>query len=400
MLKKVILKHNKEEALRRFHPWVFSGAIHKVEGGAGEDGELVEVWSGGKVCMGVGHYHLGSIAVRMLAFELIEINEDFWFERLRSALALRQAMVISESTNAYRLIHGEGDRCSGLIIDVYADVAVFQAHSIGMHRCRADIAAALRRLYAEQNLPLNGIYDKSKNSLPSQYATANCEENYIWAAEGRAETFSVEVLENGQKFEVNWKEGQKTGFFLDQRDNRQLLGQYAKGKTVLNTFCYSGGFSVYALAQGATKVVSVDASEKAISLVHKNLIINNFDETKHEAVVGDVSQYLKTSEAFDIVVLDPPAYAKTLDKRHQAVQGYKRLNIAGLRAVKSGGLLFTFSCSQVVDNALFYQTIVAAGIEAGRNVRVLHHLSQGGDHPVNLFHPESGYLKGLVLYVE
>jgi 23S rRNA (cytosine1962-C5)-methyltransferase len=398
---KVILKHHKEEALRRFHPWVFSGAIHRFDGGTPVDGDIVEVWSGGKEFLGVGHYHAGSIAVRVLAFDAIVIDVDFWYERLASALMLRQRMVVSDNTNAYRLMHGEGDQCSGLIIDVYGDVVVFQAHSIGMHRSRLDIAAALQKLFAEYNLPLRGIYDKSKNALPTQYSAEHCTEDYIWyASEEEEKPYSIVMRENGHLFEVNWKEGQKTGFFLDQRDNRQLLAQHCKDKSVLNTFCYSGGFSIYALQSGASKVVSVDASERAIGLVEKNISLNDFDPSRHESVVADVTNYLKTTETYDIVILDPPAYAKTLDKRHQAVQGYKRLNIAGLKAVKSGGLLFTFSCSQVVDTQLFYQTIVAAGIEAGRNIRVLHHLSQGADHPVNLFHPESSYLKGLVLYVD
>ena len=399
MLTKVVLKHNKEEALRRFHPWVFSGAIHRFDGKKPVDGDLVEVLSAQQEFLGVGHYHAGSIAVRVLSFEQTTINQTFWQQRLKSALDLRLRMVINPQTNAYRLIHGEGDRCSGLIIDVYKDVAVFQAHSIGMHRHREDIAAALRQVFQDANMPLAGIYDKSLNSLPNQYAKLHCQEGYIWTNGEPTEDFR-QVLENGHLFEVNWKEGQKTGFFLDQRDNRARLAQHCQGKTVLNTFCYSGGFSIYALKAGATKVDSVDASAKAIALVDKNVEINGFTDGRHQSHVADVNTYLKNAETYDIVILDPPAYAKTLDKRHQAVQGYKRLNIAGLKAVKPGGLLFTFSCSQVVDVHLFYQTIVAAGIEAGRNIRVLHHLSQGGDHPVNLFHPESSYLKGLILYVE
>ncbi len=398
----IILKSHKDEPLRRRHPWVFSGAINRIEGRQPEDGDLVEVWSSTRNFLGLGHYHAGSIAVRVLAFEPLVIDADFWQERTQSALKLRHILLKGTDTNAYRLIHGEGDGCSGLIVDVYGDVAVLQAHSIGMHRAKNEIAEGLKRAFLAENLPLSGIYDKSAATLPRQYAATAAKDGYLWRENAETEPNYTQIIrENSLQFEVNWQTGQKTGFFLDQRDNRALVQRYAAGKTLLNAFCYSGGFSIYALAAGAKNVISVDVSDKAIGLVERNVEINGFGSDRHQSVQEDVQNYLKSAEPQDILILDPPAFAKTLDKRHQAVQGYKRLNAAGMQRIKpEGGLLFTFSCSQVVDMPLFYQTVVAAGIESGRQIRVLHQLSQAADHPINLFHPESSYLKGLVLYVE
>lgn len=392
---KIYIKSGKDHSIQRFHPWVFSGAVERVEGNP-KDGDIVQVLAGKGRVLGVGHYHIGNIAVRLLAFEAVEVDEQFWFDRLQRAYALRERLGLcsSSQTNAYRLVHGEGDGFSGLILDFYNGVLIFQAHSIGMHQARQPIAAALQRLYGDRLL---AIYDKSKSTLPSNYA-ADMQDGYIYGQ--LAENEQV-VLENGHSFSVNWQTGQKTGFFLDQRDNRALLGHYAPGKRILNAFCYSGGFSVYGLAAGAAQVDSVDISDKAIRLLDKNLEINQLQQNPHQNIAGDVLDFLdKQAGSYDIVILDPPAYAKTIAKRHNAVQGYKRLNVSGLKRVAPGGLLFTFSCSQVVDRQLFYDTITAAAIEARRSVRVLHHLSQPADHPVNIFHPEGHYLKGLVLYVE
>ncbi|MEZ0483431.1 class I SAM-dependent rRNA methyltransferase [Fibrella aquatica] len=400
---KIFLQKGREQAVRRFHPWVFSGAVARREGAKPdnniEDGEVVEVFDSKATYLGTGHFHDGSIQVRLFSFaahtngQSITPDVDFWAQKLVQIRAVR-ASVIPPQTNCYRLIHGEGDGCSGLIIDMYDGVAVLQAHSIGMHRQRQPIVEALQRVFGTD---LVAVYDKSAETLPEQYA-AGVQNGYRY---GRAETPRA-VQENGHTFMVDWITGQKTGFFLDQRDNRQLLARYSAGKSVLNAFCYSGGFSVYALAAGATIVHSVDVSKKAIELTNQNVAANPGFAGEHESIVADVMDYLKepATPTYDIVVLDPPAYAKSLSARHRAVQGYKRLNVEGLKRVAPGGILFTFSCSQVVDRELFYNTVVAAAIEAGRQVRVLHHLSQPADHPVSLFHPEGGYLKGLVLWVE
>ena len=403
----VILQKGRDEAVRRFHPWVFSGAVAKRDEHL-EDGDIVEVLDSRNQYLGTGHFHDGSILVRLFSFathtngQPVVPDVDFWTQKLTQIRAVRLSL-IPPHTNCYRLVHGEGDGCSGLIIDMYDGVAVLQAHSIGMHRQRQQLVEALQRVFGSE---LVAVYDKSAESLPDNYATG-VQNGYRF---GRAET-PRPVLENGHTFLVDWITGQKTGFFLDQRDNRQLLARYAPGKRVLNAFCYSGGFSVYALAAGANLVHSVDVSQKAIDLTNQNVAANPGFSGTHEAIPDDVMHFLKLpdSEAvessepvqqYDIVVLDPPAYAKSQSARHRAVQGYKRLNVEGLKRVAPGGILFTFSCSQVVDRELFYNTIVAAAIEAGRQVRVLHHLSQPADHPVSLFHPEGGYLKGLVLWVE
>lgn len=390
---KIHLKNKKDTFVRRFHPWIFSGAIARKEGKA-KDGSIAEVYSHQGDFLAMGHYHEGSIAVKIFSFEPIVPNADFWYKKLQAAFDMRQKLGLVElDLSAFRLVHGEGDGLPGLIIDVYDNTVVLQAHTIGMHLARTLITEGLRRVLGDR---IVAIYDKSKNSLPKGYAQ-NMENGYLWgAAKG-----STVIVENDCHFEVNWHTGQKTGFFLDQRDNRALLRKFAKDKRLLNAFCYSGGFSIYALQGGATEVHSVDSSAKAIELVDKNVALNGFENINHYSFKADVLQFLKEQkEGYDVMVLDPPAYAKTVSKRHKAVQAYKRLNIEGLKLVKKGGILFTFSCSQVVDNQLFYHTITAAAIEAKRSVRVLHRLTQPADHPVNIFHPEGNYLKGLVLYVE
>lgn len=395
---KLFLQAGRDEAVRRFHPWVFSRAISRYEGDL-NDGDTVEVFDHKSRYLATGHYHNGSITVRIFSFGAttggpVTPDLPFWTQKLAQIRHVRQAIISNqEQTNCYRLVHGEGDGCTGLIIDMYNGVAVLQAHSIGMHRERELLTEALKTVFGDE---LKAVYDKSADTLPDEYGKT-ITNGYLFGEV----SLPHPVLENGHTFLINWQTGQKTGFFLDQRDNRALLARYAQGKNVLNAFCYSGGFSVYALAAGAKQVHSVDVSQKAIDLTNQNVAANFADdENRHEAYTDDVMHFLKAHDhQYDVVVLDPPAFAKSLSARHRAVQGYKRLNAEGLRRVAKGGILFTFSCSQVVDRELFYNTIVAAAIEAGRQVRVLHHLSQPADHPVNLFHPEGGYLKGLVLWV-
>lgn len=396
---RIYLQAGKDQAVQRFHPWVFSGAIARKEGTLA-DGDGVDVFTNKDTYLGTGHFHTGSIAVRMFSFaslqpEPVRPDVAYWTQKLTAIRAVRRA-VIPAQTNAYRLVHGEGDGCSGLIIDYYNGVAVVQAHSIGMHRERHLIADALRAVFSDE---LTAVYDKSTETLPDVYSKTFTN-GYLYGQTSVPHA----VQENGHTFLIDWITGQKTGFFLDQRDNRALLARYAAGKKVLNAFCYSGGFSVYALAAGASLVHSVDVSQKAIDLTNRNVAVNgdtDTDEHRHEAYAQDVMTYLKAHDhQYDVMVLDPPAFAKSFSARHRAVQGYKWLNAEGLRRLAKGGILFTFSCSQVVDRELFYNTIVAAAIEAGRQVRVLHQLTQPADHPVNLFHPEGGYLKGLVLWVE
>ncbi|MFC5408149.1 class I SAM-dependent rRNA methyltransferase [Larkinella bovis] len=393
-LPKIQLRSGREEAIRRFHPWVFSGAVARSEGDP-QDGDVVEVVDKKGNYLATGHFHNGSIQVRIFSFQRVIPDVAYWTQKLTTIRTIRKTL-LPPDTNCYRLIHGEGDGCTGLVVDMYNGVAVLQAHSIGMHRERHLITEALKNVFGDE---LKAVYDKSAETLPDEYA-ATIQNAYRY---GLA-TVPHEVNENGHRFLVDWISGQKTGFFLDQRDNRKLLAYYSAGKKVLNAFCYSGGFSIYALKAGATLVHSVDASQKAIDLTNRNVALN-FDGTeiagRHEAFADDVMKYLHAhDDQYEVMVLDPPAFAKSLSARHRAVQGYKRLNAEGLRRLAKGGILFTFSCSQVIDRELFYNTIVAAAIEAGRQVRVLHHLSQPADHPVNLFHPEGGYLKGLVLWVE
>ena len=389
-MKKLNLKPKKAQSVRRFHPWIFSGAIAKMTERP-SDGELVEVYDSADRYLATGHFQDGSIAVRIISFDQGPVDATFWEAKMANAFDLRQRLGLTEggATNCYRLIHGEGDGLPGLVIDVYHKTAVVQCHDIGMHQSIGRIAEALQKVLGDR---LKAIYDKSREALPSRYA-AGMENGYLW---GDAEPGVV--LEHEHSFFVDWEKGQKTGFFLDQRDNRKLLAQYAEGKSVLNTFCYSGGFSVYALKAGAKLVHSVDASKKAIEWTRKNAELNGAANGRHEAYAEDVLQFLKRSErSYELVVVDPPAYAKTVKKRHAAVQGYKRLNVEAFKQTASGGIVFTFSCSQVVDFNLFYHTIVAAAIEAKRSIRVLHRLSQPPDHPVNIFHAEGSYLKGLVL---
>ncbi|GAB4494116.1 MAG: class I SAM-dependent rRNA methyltransferase [Saprospiraceae bacterium] len=388
---KVFLKPGKEVPVLRFHPWVFSGAIARVEGHPA-DGDIVEVFSKRGDLLGVGHFHHGSIAVRLLSFGPADLaNENFWTEKLSNALQVRKLTLGAAST--FRLVHGEGDGLSGLVIDIYGETAVVQCHSIGMHRQRDLIATVLRKIFGEK---LKAIYDKSADTLPPKYAE-NQKNGYLF---GASDGVAI-IEENGVKFKVDWQTGQKTGFFLDQRDNRHLLAKVAAGKTVLNAFCYTGGFSCYALKAGATLVHSVDISAKAMELTAENVALNAPFPGQHEGFTDDVLRFLKNTERqYEVMVIDPPAYAKSLEKRHNAVQGYKRLNVEAIKKVAPGGILFTFSCSQVVDRELFYHTIAAAAMEVGRPVRVLHHLTQGADHPVSLFHPEGSYLKGLVLFVD
>ena len=388
----ITLKRGKDAAIRRFHPWVFSGAIYNIQGDV-TDGTIVEVRDAKGEFLALGHYQKGSIAVRLFSFKQVELGVHFWEQKLKTALNYRQAISIAndEHTNAFRLVHAEGDGLPGLIIDVYNRNAIIQCHSVGMHLEREHIAAALLKVFDGE---LDSIYDKSSGTLPRNYAYAM--ENGLLHGSGT----NAIITENGNQFYVDWENGQKTGFFLDQRDNRQLLGTFAKGKSVLNTFCYSGGFSIYALNQGATNVDSIDASKKAMEWTDKNVSINQNPDA-HTSHVGDVLKFFKEDiPSYDVMVVDPPAFAKSVRKRHNAVQGYKRLNAAALRKMKSGGILFTFSCSQVVGRELFYNTITAAAIEARRHVKVMKFLSQPADHPISIFHPEGEYLKGLVLYVE
>ena len=379
-MKKAVLKPGKEVSLLRKHPWVFSGAIQELDDAF--VGDWVQVYDSRNKLLGTGQVGDGSIAIRMLAFEAIDPNVDFWKSKLQACHQLRQQLGFgpNKPTNSYRLVHGEGDNLPGLIIDIYNDCAVIQAHSLGMYNSINHIAEALEQLDA---LPLNTIYNKSAAAM---HGTVD-EDGFLLG--DNPETIAQE---SGLKFKVNWVTGQKTGFFLDQRDNRDLLRQFSENKSVLNTFCYTGGFSVAALAGGASKVVSADISGTAIQLANENVAQMKLKKGQsHVGIAVDVMKYLgEDTEQFDIVVLDPPAFAKSLSKKHKAVMGYKRLNTMGLKRVKPGGLLFTFSCSQVVDDVLFANTITAAGIEAQRNCKILYRLGQGADHPVNLYHPEIG----------
>ncbi len=392
-VKIAILHKGKDAALRRFHPWVFSGAIRQWQGHP-EDGEVVEVQSTAGEYLGTGHFQDGSIKVRVFSFAPTDAGTDFWEAKLHNAYLFRRhaGLIRPGHTDCYRLVHGEGDGLPGLIIDVYGHTAVLQCHSIGMHKQREQLSEALQRVLGAE---LEAVYDKSAESLPGNYG-AGVTPGYLYGNSAPGV-----VLENGHTFWIDWEGGQKTGFFLDQRDNRQLLMQYASGKTVLNAFSYTGGFSVYALAAGAAHVDSVDVSAKAVEIAERNVSLNPIETGRHKGIVSDVLKFLQQAQPhhYDLMVVDPPAFAKSVDKRHNAVQAYKRLNALAMQRLRPGGILFTFSCSQVVDRELFYHTIVAAALEARRPVRVLHHLRQPPDHPVSLFHPEGEYLKGLVLEV-
>ena len=380
------LKHGKEHSILRRHPWIFSGAIHKLEMDPG-DGDWITVRSGSGDILGYGHYQRGSISIRMLSFDGAEPGEKFFEEKLRASLRLRRsAGILNGRTNSCRLVHGEGDGLPGLIVDLYDNTAVIQAHSHGMHKDRERIASALKAILPD----LKAVFYKAQTTLNDSEAA------YLFA--GTA--VPHQITEHGNKFLVDWEEGQKTGFFLDQRENRALLASYSHGRTVLNAFCYTGGFSVYGLKGGAKVVHSVDVSAKAIELTKLNLQANNFDPANNDCVVKDTFDFMKDKQdEYDLIVLDPPAFAKHKDSKHQAMKGYKRLNAEAMKIIRSGGVIFTFSCSQVVDRQLFYDTVVSAAITAGREIKVLQHLSQPADHPVSIYHPEGEYLKGLVLYV-
>ena len=391
--KKVYLKPGKEESLKRFHPWVFSGAIHHIEGEP-EEGEIVDVYTSKKEFIACGHFQIGSIAVRVLTFRQKEIDHDFWKHRLEVAYDLRRSLGLAGNpiNNTYRLVHGEGDNLPGLVIDMYAHTAVMQAHSVGMHYARHQIAEALKAVLGDS---LQNIYYKSEATLPYK-ANLGSEDGYLYG--GEVEDIA---LENGLKFCVDWQKGQKTGFFVDQRENRSLLERYAKGRSVLNMFCYTGGFSVYALRGGAKVVHSVDSSAKAISLTNRNVELNFPGDPRHEAYAEDAFKYLeKMGSNYDLIILDPPAFAKHKNVLRNALQGYRKLNAIAFEKIKPGGILFTFSCSQVVSKENFRLAVFSAAAQSGRSVRILHQLTQPADHPVNIYHPEGEYLKGLVLYVE
>ena len=384
---KVILKSGKEKSIQRRHPWIFSGAVYGVSREI-NDGEMVDVVDSKNNHLGTGYFSdKGSIVVRILTFANEPFSENFWNEKLQSAWKLRLKLLNLEVTNAFRVIHGEGDGISGLIIDYYNKNWVIQAHSTGVFLQMEQITEAIKSNFPDY---CETIYCKSSGTLP------NTGTDYFLFG-NKAEAVAKE---NNILFSVNWVEGQKTGFFLDQRENRKLLGKFSKGKKVLNTFCYTGGFSIYAMSAGAELVTSVDISQKAVDLAASNMELN-FPNANHKAVADDVFNFMKENhQIYDVIVLDPPAFAKSIKSKHTATQAYKRLNIAGLKALAPKGILFTFSCSQVIDDVLFYNTVAAAAIETGRNIRVLHKLEQGPDHPTNIYHPEGHYLKGLVLFVE
>ncbi len=393
------LKRGKEESLLRRHPWIFSGAIERAEVDEElTEGEIVDLNTKRGDFIASGHYQVGSIAVRVLTFEQEEINQEWWNGRIAAAYAVRETLQLTdnEQTTCYRLIHGEGDLLPGLVVDIYGSHAVVQCHSVGMYLSRMEIAAALRAQYGER---ITSIYDKSAQTLPFNADTGAVDGYLFGGAETTHDTHVV--LENGHKFGVNWERGQKTGFFIDQRYNRELVQHYSKGRTVLNTFCYTGGFSVYAMAGGATEVCSVDSSERAVHLAQENMILNFGEGVNHSSVAVDAMEYLKDiGKKYDLIILDPPAFAKHHKVLGNAMQGYKRLNARALSQIKSGGILFTFSCSQAVSKELFRTTVFSAAAIAGRKVRILHQLTQPADHPINIYHPEGEYLKGLVLYVE
>lgn len=398
MYAQIFLRRGKEESLLRRHPWIFSGAIEYIRSERDHitEGEIVDVHTKNGDFIARGHYQIGSIAVRVLTFEQVEIDQAWWNERIATAYDVRRSLDLTENeqTTCYRLVHGEGDSLPGLVVDIYGSTAVVQCHSVGMYRSRKEIAEAIRTVYGER---IEAIYDKSAQTVPFK-AGLNAVDSYLY---GSPATASQEVLENGNRFNVNWEKGQKTGFFIDQRANRELVRHYAKGRTVLNTFCYTGGFSVYAMAGGAVEVVSVDSSERAVQLADENMRLNFGDEVRHSSKAVDAFEYLHDiGDKFDMIILDPPAFAKHHKVLGNAMQGYKKLNARALAQIKSGGILFTFSCSQAVSKELFRTTVFSAAAIAGRRVRILHQLTQPADHPINIYHPEGEYLKGLVLYVE
>lgn len=392
--KKVFLKPGKEESLKRFHPWVFSGAIARVEGEP-EEGEVVDVYTSKKEFIACGHFQIGSIAVRVLSFRQEPIDHAFWVRRLQVAKDLRCALGVlgNPQNNTYRLVHGEGDNLPGLIIDVYDHTAVMQAHSAGMHLDRMAVAEALEEVMGDV---IQHIYYKSETTLPFKADLLATENGFLKG--GSPENVA---MENGLKFHVDWLKGQKTGFFVDQRENRHLLEHYAKGRNVLNMFCYTGGFSFYAMRGGANLVHSVDSSAKAIDLTNENVELNFPGDARHQAFAEDAFKFLdRMGDQYDLIILDPPAFAKHRDALRNALRGYTKLNAKAFEKIRPGGILFTFSCSQVVNKQDFRNAVFTAAAQSGRSVRILHQLTQPGDHPVNIYHPEGEYLKGLVLYVE
>ena len=391
--KHIYLKRGKEESLKRFHPWVFSGAIHHSDDGI-EEGDTVKVFTSDNEFIAVGHYQIGSIAVRVLSFHDVSIDGTFWTARLQSALSMRVAVGIADNSqnNTYRLVHGEGDNLPGLVIDVYGKTAVMQAHSVGIHVCRNDIAEAL---VAVMDGRVENVYYKSETTLPYK-AGLGQENGFIYGSSD-----DNIAIENGLKFRVDWLKGQKTGFFVDQRENRSLLERYSHGRKVLNMFCYTGGFSFYAMRGGAQLVHSVDSSAKAIELTRQNVELNFPTDSRHEAFCEDAFKYLDDAGGnYDLIILDPPAFAKHRAALRNALKGYCRLNAKAFEKIRPGGILFTFSCSQVVTKDNFRNAVFTAAAQAGRKVRILHQLHQPADHPINIYHPEGEYLKGLVLYVE
>ena len=409
----VILKPKKEESLKRFHPWVFSGAIARVlldashKGDAPVEGELVCVRSSANEILGIGHWQVGSIAVRILAFGVEQLPSDFWCERIRAAYKVREAIgLIRPDNNTFRLIHGEGDFLPGLIVDVYADTAVVQAHSIGMHESRNEIANALMSEIPQ----VQNVYYKSDDTLPFKASIEGDKTGWLITNHQSPVTHSDEFwsVENGLEFRIDWLRGQKTGFFVDQRENRALVERYASGKDVLNMFCYTGGFSLYALRGGAKTVDSVDVSQKAIDLVNINVARNFPNDPRHHAYAADAFDFLSEKITnhqssitnYDLIILDPPAFAKHRDAVKNALRGYQRINAKAIEKIRPGGILFTFSCSQAVDKEAFRLAVFSAAAQVGRKVRILHQLHQPQDHPINIYHPEGEYLKGLVLYVE
>lgn len=420
---KIILKKGREDSLLRFHPWVFSGAIAQIVGEPAE-GDIVGVFSQGGDFLAYGHYQIGSIAVRVLSFAGEDVlSPDFWKNMIARALRVRVAVGLAcpvssaaepvspvaepveatglvrepALTNCYRLIHGEGDGLPGLIIDYYDGVCVMQAHSVGMFRAKGAICEALKSVYGPS---LKAVYDKSSGTAPFK-AGLDLVDGYLYRSESFSDDEQI-VLENGHKFFVNWTEGQKTGFFLDQRENRALVGKYSRGRNVLNLFCYTGGFSVYALGAGAVHVDSVDSSRKAIDMVERNMFLNGFEPSRHTGYCADAIEFLRNvpEDKYDLMIVDPPAFAKHRGALNNALRAYQRLNAAAISKVAPGGLVFTFSCSQVVDKEAFALAVFSAAAQTGRSVRILDRLNQPADHAVNIYHPEGEYLKGLLLYVE
>jgi len=393
-MKKVNLKPAKEKSLLRKHPWVFSGAIKNVEKDT-KDGSIVEIFSNKEKYLATGHYNQGNISVRIFEFERQEINEEYWKKKIIKAYEQRiNTIEISSTNNVYRLVHAEGDQMPGFICDIYNKVAILQFHSIGMWKHKDVFTKIILEL-----LPLDVIYDKSEKTLPKIYLDEyKIQNSYLFQ---KKEITNTKVIENGNEFLIDWENGQKTGFFIDQRENRQYLGELAKDKKILNTFCYSGGFSIYALNNGAKEVHSLDSSQKAIDLLEDNLNFLSDFKNNHKSIIEDAKEYMKNlNDQYDIIILDPPAFAKHMKVKHKALQGYKRLNTRAIEQIRPNGILFTFSCSQVIDNNLFRHMVLSSAIAAGRNVSILKQMHQPADHPINIFHPESEYLKGLVLKVE